>query len=95
MITRWRSAAIEIQISVRILKPRNGRSVSRVLIEQAIRYRAEQGMNPSGMMIRMIRWRHYRHANSWTKASDEDWKSFANVIALGAMAHADTSLRKS
>lgn len=96
-IANWRSAAIEIQISVHILTPRNGRGLSAALIEEAIRYRATHGRDPRGMHLRIVRWRHYVKTTRWRMApvNDRDlWKSFSAVFASGHVSPAIPPARR-
>jgi len=94
METNWRSQAVELQVSIRVKQPRNGRTLTARVIEQAIRHRAETGHNPPGMKLRIIRWRHYNKSDRWHDGSDRDWKSFSAVFAFGNVVPTDAPRRK-
>lgn len=93
--TNWRSQAVELQVSVRVRKPRDGRTLTANVIEQAIRYRVERGQDPPGMTLRIIRWRHYKRSERWHDGSDRDWKSFSAVFAFGNVVPTNAPRRRS
>lgn len=78
-----RHHAIDVQISVRIQQPRNGRPLTKDVVREAIIYRAEHGHDAPGFTCRIIQW---RGKGQFLSALDEDhaWQRFANFIGLSA-----------
>jgi len=76
-----RHAAIEIQISARIAKPKNRRPLTEKIIRQAIIRRAETGEETPGIELQILRWRHGKDAN-WTDAKNtaEEWIRFGRFL---------------
>jgi len=78
--------AIEIQLSAHVLAPT--RVVwTKDLLQQAIAHRIDTGEDPSGITLRIVRWRH--GANLPWKGEDEDnehaWKTFGRLLQFASV----------
>ncbi len=87
--------AIDVQISVHVRQPKNGRPVTDKIIRAAILRRAESGEDARGFTCRIIRWRHTeRKGSRWIYTDDEDrvWAQFARWLQYGHVS-INTTLR--
>ena len=85
--------AIEIQISVRVHLPPSYPMPTDAVIREAITRKATDPAHedPSGMTIRIVRWRHGAHAKWKSAANGSDpWTDFAMFLP-----HASISVRAS
>jgi len=73
-------SAIEIQISARIAKPRNGRRVPDRVIQQAIARKSQTGEDVSGIELRIIRWRHPRERWQDGRDTADEWIKFGRFL---------------
>jgi len=72
--------AIEIQISATVHQPA-GTTIGRDVIRQAIDYKIENGEDPPGIELRIVRWRHKRDGD-WTDSQEEqrEWQKFGRLL---------------
>lgn len=87
--------AIDVQISVHVRQPKNGRPLTDNIIRQAILYRAENGEDAPGFTCRLVRWRHtMKKGSRWIYGDDEEraWSEFARWLQFGKVS-INTTLR--
>jgi len=73
-------SAIEIQISARVAKPRNGRRIPDRVIQQAIIRKSQTGEDVSGIDLRIIRWKHPHERWNDGRNTAEEWLRFGRFL---------------
>lgn len=74
--------AIEIQINARVRAPKNGRPITKEIIEEAIRRKAnDPELEIPGIDLRIVRW---NHGGRWVENERRDdadvWVRFARFL---------------
>lgn len=81
---KGKSDSADVQISVSAEVPK-GSKLAREVIEQAIRYRAINGLDPEGFKIKLIRWRNPDrgigtlgkvHTNATSARGSKGWREY-------------------
>lgn len=75
-------SAIEIQINARIHAPKNGRPITKEIVEEAIRRKAnDPDWNHPAIDLRIVRW---NHGGKWSENHHRDdtaeWVRFARFL---------------
>jgi hypothetical protein len=82
------ASAIEIQISARVSAPKNGRPITKEIIQQAIKRKAnDPDYEIPGIDLRIVRWRHGGKGNWINNPHDDDaseWHRFARFLPQAA-----------
>lgn len=87
--------AIDVQISVHVKQPKNGRPLTDTIVRAAIMHRASDGEDAPGFECRIVRWRHtQRKGARWIYADDDAqaWIDFARWLQYGQVS-INTTLR--
>lgn len=76
---------IEVQISVRVRAPKNGKPITAGLIREAIRRKADDPFHRDlpGMQLRIVAWRHRIRSGGWNEPRESDrklWSQFARFL---------------
>jgi hypothetical protein len=75
-------SAIEIQISARVHAPKNGRPITRAIVEAAVRRKAhDPEWSTPAIELRIVRW---KHGGKWSENTHRDdtaeWVRFARFL---------------
>ena len=79
------SDPLDFQISARVKLPK-GRTISARVLAEAIRYRIDNGRNPKGIQLKIIRWRNPARittSTDWRYPEDQAVKDNAEAMGYG------------